>query len=230
MLFRSATSRWWRVRGRFVFEPDLHRYPFDTQRLPLRIERVNEPADELLLVADTAGSGTDAELHVPGWSIGPLEASERVHEYPVLGTAYSQVAFAIPLERDALANILKHIAALAIFVLLGAATLILARNDYQIRVGGTALVGLTVFYLATSSDVVAVGYLTLGDLAVIVAYASLFLVLVCGMIGAWQFLEGRYEGPEGAARSKRLRMRFLALVTAVYVIGTGAVIAVGLAG
>lgn len=221
-------GRWWRVMARLVFVPELRRYPFDVQSLPIVVELVNDPSTRLRLVPDLASSAVDAELGVAGWTMGTPTFTSRKHVYEAVGQAYDQVTFTIPLERDGLASILKYFIALAIFVLLGVATLVLARNDYHIRVGGTALVGLTVFYLATSADVASIGYFTLWDAAVVLAYGCLFLVLVCGIWGAWLFHEGKFEGPDGAARSKRMRLRFIALISVLFIGGIGAILTIGL--
>lgn len=223
-------ERWWRVMATLVFSPDLHRYPFDVQSLPIVIEHVNDPIGRLRFAPDIGESGVDGQVRVSGWGVGSPTFTTRAHDYPVFDDAWDQATFAIPLRRDAFASIVKYFLALAIFVLLGAATLVLVRNDYHIRVGGTALVGLTIFYLATSADVVAVGYFTLWDAAIVLAYVSLFLVLVCGIRGAWLYNAGRYEGPEGAARSLRLRLRFLALIGVLFIGGISAILAVGLSG
>ena len=83
------------------------------------------------------------------------------------------------------------------------------RNDIQLRTAGTALVGLTIFYLFTSGGVGSVGYLTVWDISVIIGYVALSLVMLNGIVGAYLYHEHRFEGAEGEALNKRLRFGFL---------------------
>jgi hypothetical protein len=117
---------------------------------------------------------------------------------------------------------------LAIFIFLGAATLVLSRNDYQIRTGGTALIGLTVFYLATSGGVGFTGALTVWDASVLLGYLALGIVLTCGIVGSYRFNEGVYDGPDGPALSKAMRFRFLRYLIALVSVGAIAITATAL--
>jgi hypothetical protein len=222
----TPSQKWWRVTGTFVFQPDLRLFPFDTQRLTLVLENKNFNAEQLVYVPNIANSEVDAGVGVPGWFTEPFSFTSTVHDYPALDESYSQVDFTIPVGRGVLAGITKYYIPLLIFIILGAATLVLVRSDFQIRTGGTALVGLTIFYLASSGGVGTAGYLTLWDVSMLVGYLALGLVLTCGIIGAYQFHEGLHEGPEGQLKAKRQRFGFLAAVIAVVVIGFSAIAAV----
>lgn len=217
---------WWRVNGTFTFNPELRLFPFDTQYLPLEIEHDTLDASQLILVPDAATSEVTADAAVSGWEMEDFEFTGSSTEYVSLGTDYSRVTFTVPVTRSTIASITKYYIPLVIFILLGAATLVLVRSDYQIRTGGTALVGLTIFYLATSGGVGSVGYLTVWDLSVLLGYIALGLVLICGVIGAYLFHEGAYEGPEGEARSKRMRFRYLYAVITLVVVGAIAITAI----
>lgn len=218
---------WWRVQGTFVFQPDIRLFPFDTQQLPIVIEHKRLDATSLVFVPDVAGSEVSADVAVPGWVVEPFTFTAGTSEYVSLGSAFSRLTFTVPVGRSTLAGITKYYIPLAIFILLGVSTLVLARSDYQIRTGGTALVGLTIFYLATSGGVATVGYLTLWDLSVLLGYIALGLVLVCGVIGGYLYHEGAYEGPEGDARNKRMRFRFLWGISALVAVGSLGIALIG---
>lgn len=205
----EVDSQWWRVNGTFVFQPDVRLFPFDTQSLPIVIEHKFLTADRLAFVPNYQGSEVAPGVGVPGWTVEGFDYAEATRPYQSLGEDYSQITFSMPLTRSTLAGILKFYVPLLIFIVLGAATLFLGRNDIQLRTGGTALVGLTIFYLATSGGITTVGYLTLWDVSIIVGYVALGLVLLSGVIGAYLFHERRFEGPEGDALNKRLRFGFL---------------------
>ena len=225
----EGDTTWWRVIGSFTFNPELRLFPFDTQYLPLEIEHESLDASQLVLVPDAATSEVTPDADVSGWEMEDFQFTGTNTQYVSLGADYSRVTFTMPVTRSTIASITKYYIPLAIFILLGAATLVLSRNDYQIRTGGTALVGLTVFYLATSGGVGTVGYLTVWDLSVLLGYIALGLVLTCGVIGAYLFNEGAFEGPEGEARNKRMRFRFLKSVIALMVVGAIVITVVGIA-
>jgi hypothetical protein len=227
LVTEEAGQWWWRVQGTFVFQPDIRLFPFDTQQLPIVIEHKRLDSAALVYVPDVEGSEVSDDVAVPGWVVEPFTFTSGSTEYESLGADYSRVTFTVPVGRSTLASITKYYIPLVIFILLGVATLVLARSDYQIRTGGTALVGLTIFYLATSGGVATVGYLTLWDLSVLLGYLALGMVLVCGVIGAYLYHEGAYEGPEGDARNKRMRFRFLWAIVAVVALGSVGIALVG---
>ena len=200
---------WWLVSGTFVLQPDVRLFPFDTQKLPIIIEHQNLTVEQLTLVPNVPGSEVSSEIGVPGWSLEPLTFTSSEHYFPAFDETYSRVEFDVPIGRSAVASVTKYYIPLLTFILLGMATLFLGRNDYQVRTAGTALVGLTVFYVFTSGGVGAVGYLTVWDVSVIVGYIALGLVLLAGIIGSHLFHEHKLEGEDGEALNKKIRFGFL---------------------
>lgn len=200
---------WWQVSGTFVLQPDVRLFPFDTQKLPIIIEHQNLTVDQLTLVPNVPGSEVSSEIGVPGWSLEPFTFTSSEHYFPAFDQIYSQVEFDVPIGRSAVASITKYYIPLLTFILLGMATLFLGRNDYQVRTAGTAIVGLTVFYVFTAGGVGSVGYLTLWDVSVIVGYIALGLVLLAGIIGSHLFHEHELEGEAGEALNKKIRFGFL---------------------
>ena len=205
----EGPTTWWRVSGTFVFQPNLRLFPFDTQILPIIIEHEDLTTEELIFVPDLQTSEVSSLTGVPGWLIEPFTFTASEHYFAAFEETYSSVTFGLPVVRSTVASITKYYIPLVIFIILGVATLFLGRNDIQLRTAGTALVGLTIFYLFTSGGVGAVGYLTVWDMSVIVGYVALGLVLLCGIIGAYLFHEHRFDGPAGEALNKRLRFGFL---------------------
>ena len=202
-------TSWWRVSGTFVFQPDLRLFPFDTQTLPIIIEHEDLSLEKLIYIPDQQTSEVSSLIGVPGWLIEPFSLTTTEHFLVGFGETYSSVNFELPVGRSTVASLTKYYIPLLIFIILGAATLFLGRNDIQLRTAGTALVGLTIFYLFTSGGVGAVGYLTVWDISVLVAYISLGLVLLSGIIGAYLYHEHKFDGAEGEALNKRIRFGFL---------------------
>lgn len=205
----EAGTTWWQISGTFVLQPDVRLFPFDTQYLPIIIEHQNLTVEQLTLVPNVPGSEVSSEIGVPGWSLEPFTFTSSEHYFPAFDETYSQVEFDVPIGRSAVASITKYYIPLLTFILLGLATLFLGRNDYQVRTAGTALVGLTVFYVFTAGGVGSVGYLTVWDVSVIVGFIALGLVLLAGIIGSHLFHEHKMEGEAGEALNKKIRFGFL---------------------
>lgn len=219
----EGPTTWWRVSGTFVFQPNLRLFPFDTQTLPIIIEHEDLTMEKLIFVPDQQTSEVSSLIGVPGWLIEPFSLTTSEHFFIGFGETYSSLTFGLPVSRSTVASITKYYIPLVIFIILGVATLFLGRNDIQLRTAGTALVGLTIFYLFTSGGVGAVGYLTVWDISVIAGYIALGLVLLCGIIGAYLFHEHRFEGSAGEALNKRLRFGFLTGI-AIFMVVSAAII------
>jgi hypothetical protein len=214
----TPTLKVWRVTASFSFDPNFRLYPFDGQSLPIVIEHSNLTIGKMIYVPYLRYGGVDPAVTVPGWEIGQFSFTESLHHYVPFDETYSQLRFSVPLSRSTLASISKNFVPLIIVVLLGVSTLVLARNDMQLRTGGTALLALTLFYLASTSAIPSVGYLTLWDEAVVLGYILLFLVLLCGAVGSYLYGEDKFEGEAGKVLNKRMRFWF---AIAIGVLATG---------
>ena len=228
LVSESGLTSWWLVTGVFSFSPDLSLFPFDTQELPIEIEHGMLDGRQLTFVPNAADSGIDPEVSIAGWTFEEFTLEGSTTHYGQQILDYSKLTFTQPVTRSTIASIMTYYIPLIIFVLLGASTLVLSRNDYQIRVGGTALVGLTVFYLATNEGVGFSGAFTVWDASVLLGYGALGLVLTCGVVGAHIFNEGGFEGPAGAVRAKRLRFGFLWGLIGLVAAGAAAIAAVAI--
>ncbi len=219
----TATLKQWRVEASLSFNGAFHSYPFDSQTLPVVIEDGTAASDKLVYVPDPGRSGVDPQVVIPGWTIGQFSFTESAHSYVPLEETYSQVGFSVPISKSPIASVAKFYVPLTIIVLLGVSTLVLARNDMQLRTGGTALLGLTLFYLAATTVIPAVGYSTIWDESVVLCYALLFMVLACGVVGSYMHGQGKFEGDEGTRRNKRLRSRFAIAIGVVALVGAIAI-------
>ena len=218
----SQTTTWWKVGATLVFDPDLHDYPFDSQALPISVESTGLDASRLTFEAVDGASGEALTTPVAGWASGTPSVTTGVRDYVMLGEEYSQARFELPIQRSVIATILNFYLPLSAFLLLGIAVLSLKRSDYHIRVAGTALVGLTIFYLATSRGVAAEGELSVWDLSLVVSYLVLVIILLTGVVGARNFQGGKYEGADGEALENRVRRS--SLIVALAILGIGLIV------
>lgn len=217
---------WWRVTGTFVFQPDLRLYPFDTQELTIVMEHKDLNTREMIYIPNSSQSEVGPDVGVPGWNVEPFSFTVEEQEYASLGEAFSSLAFTIPIGRSTLASITKYYLPLFVFILLGTASLMISRTDMWLRIGGPALIGLTIFYLASASRVANVGYLTVWDVSILIGYIALGLVVFAGMLGSHMYNEQAFEGPGGEAKLKRFRFGFLWAVIIVVAVGSVGIIGV----
>jgi hypothetical protein len=217
----TETTSWWKVSATLAFDPDLLDYPFDTQTLPISVESTGLDASRLTLQSVDSASGEALSTPVAGWASGTPSVTTSVRDYAMLGEQYSQARFELPIKRSVIATILNFYLPLSAFLLLGIAVLSLKRSDYHIRVAGTALVGLTIFYLATSRGVAAEGQLSVWDLSLVLSYLVLVIILLTGVVGARNFQGGKYEGADGEALENRVRRS--SLIVALAVLGIGVI-------
>lgn len=199
--------------------PQLRLFPFDTQLLPIEFEHRLRDASELVFVPNVQGSEVTPEVSIVGWDKEPFQFTSSTTAYRSLGADYSRATFTQPVSRSTLASITKYYLPLLIFILVGVSTLLLSRFETQIGTASAALVGLTVFYLASSGGVGVVGYLTVWDMSLILGYLVLGLVLMCGVMGTRRTDAGAYETPEDKTRARRLRRAFLVAVMTVLLLG-----------
>jgi hypothetical protein len=216
----TPTVKVWRITASFSFDPNFRLYPFDDQSLPIVIEHENLTDSKMIYVPYLEYSGVDPGVTVPGWEIGQFSFTEYRHHYVPFDETYSQLTFSVPLSRSTLASITKYFVPLIIVILLGTSTLVLARNDMQLRTGGTALLALTLFYLASTAAIPSVGYLTLWDEAIVLGYILLLLVLLCGAVGSYLHGEDKFEGEAGKALNKRIRFWFAVAIGVVATVGS----------
>lgn len=221
-------SSWWKITATMLFAPELRTHPFDTQILYIAVQSSAQSVDRLQFATADRGSASGLAAPIPGWLAGEPQVSLGIVDYPMLAEQYSEIRFEIPIHQSVLAAILTHFVPLSAFVILGVAVLALNRVHDHIRVAGTALIGLTVFYLATSGRVASAGYLTVWDLCIALAYVALCAVMVCGVVGAHLSQRGRYVGDDGSRLDARVRLSFFLVTMGIIVVGGLGIIAFAL--
>jgi hypothetical protein len=100
MSFRALISEEW----------DIKRYPFDTQTLHIQLEDIEETAEDLTFVPDTAGTRIDESLIPDGWKLRDYRIDVASHQYntsfgdPALGSEttseFSRVSLVMTIERE----------------------------------------------------------------------------------------------------------------------------------
>ncbi|AIC16417.1 hypothetical protein NVIE_021530 [Nitrososphaera viennensis EN76] len=191
-----------RVKGTFLKNMDFRNYPFDTQQVTVEVEGF-ETVDKLVFVPDTAASGYDSLINVPGWNLGETEQSVIVHQYP--DQSYSRYIFSFDIQRAALSAFLKTIFPVVIITTIAMLAFWMSPTNFPPRIGlaASTLLAAVAAHLAAASQLPPIGYLTLMDKVMIVAYA-LFLNNLVSMVLQMRLVDHKKE-EQAAKVNARMR-------------------------
>ena len=185
----------YRSVGRFYFQADFHRYPFDRQDLPIVIEHAVLTAEELELV-DDQDSYRRAKRPEELWGLGPsvrvtdlgVERATRVfktEEYetnfgdPTIGdvvTSHSRVTFTIHTARNYRPYLLKILIPLGIILVLAYLVFFVPARELEVAVGltVTSILACIAFQLTVADDLPNIGYVVTSDW---IFYLCYFLIM-----------------------------------------------------
>ncbi|MFO0598898.1 MAG: hypothetical protein U0228_26560 [Myxococcaceae bacterium] len=226
----------YRVTGNFFFTPDLKKYPFDTQLLPLTIENATLEAEDMVFIDDRvsyerAGTpevrwGLSPTLAIPDYELKKVERSVFAAPYPTnfgdpskakSGTAYSRFTLKVSFEREYWSYAFKILIPLLIILAMAYLVFFLppAQLDTAASVAMTALLSCMAYNVAVSQNMPEIGYLVLSDKFFIATYVLLLLTLAQTFATFILDAEGRTE----AARrlDKGSAIAFPMLVIGIFV-------------
>ena len=219
----------YRVKGTFVHPYNLRLFPFDTQRLPLRVAHKTLDANHLVLVADRAFI-TDkpvAEIYPQEWRHLGREDFSGTFNYesnfgnPEYDRADAQADFSVyesdlVIRRILFPYLITLFLPLALLISVSLLVLLIPKEQFSSRSGlvMSALLGVLVYHMAQARGLPQVGYLVRADLYFVAAYFLLFF-LVLGLNVVNYLLAQKKE--ELAARiDGRLRLGFAFATIVVY--------------
>ena len=170
--------------GRFYFDADFRRYPFDRQRLPIVIEHEVLTVEELELVDDVDSyrrSGGPEEhwglapsLRVPDLEIERATRVFTTQEYRTnfgdptnrdAATSFARVTFTIQASRDYGAYLIKILIPLLIILVLAYLVFFVPARDLDVAVGltVTSVLACIAFQLTVADDLPSIGYIVTSD-------------------------------------------------------------------
>ncbi|MFT3711711.1 MAG: hypothetical protein QM817_29080 [Archangium sp.] len=188
----------YRVTGTFFFIPELKKYPFDTQTLPVTLEFASLDSDEAVFVDDkisyARGStpevrwGLSPTLAIPDYTLKRVERSVFTADYPTnfgdptkskAGIAYSRFTLKVAFEREYWSYAFKILIPLLIILAMAYLVFFLppAQLDTAASVAMTALLSCMAYNVAVSQNMPEIGYLVLSDKFFIATYVLLLLTL-----------------------------------------------------
>jgi hypothetical protein len=173
-----------RSHGKFTFDPDLRKFPFDHQIFELKLESFAWNENSLLLVPYEAKMGFDESIHMQEWTIVGISnevASKKEVRSP---TAFSSLRVKIEVDRETDYYLWKIVAPLLIIVVFNWSTFWMPGEENSVRLERAFIALLTVvaFHQIVATNLPRISYLTFMDGVVMLAFASVGLTMISIMI------------------------------------------------
>jgi hypothetical protein len=231
--------------GRFYFDADFRKYPFDRQKLPIVIEHEVLTVEELELVDDedsyrqAAGPqerwGLAPSLRVPDLEIERATRAFTTQEYRTnfgdptnrdAATSFARVTFTIETARNYGAYLIKILIPLLIILVLAYLVFFVPARDLDVAVGltVTSVLACIAFQLTVADDLPSIGYIVTSDRIFHLCY---FLIMTAMAETVYTHnLEKRGRARAAATIEHWARLLYPALL----ILGFFAIMAHGLAG
>jgi hypothetical protein len=204
---------WYRVMAELYSEPQYDAYPFDKQRVEIRIENEAHAAEELVFVPDGGFLGTGFEP--AGWEVRGTQFIEESHAVAIDNTTYSQAHMTITLQRSVLSGVLKVILPpLAFVIISGVSFFLVGADKVATRFGLVANMAISgvMFHAAQSASLPSLSRLIFLDRYMLAIDLFLFgSVFVTALVA---LAEMKWKDPK---RAKRINLRGIIVVPAVAV-------------
>jgi hypothetical protein len=170
-------EKFYRIQASLNSPVDLRKFPFDSQRMQIRMEDKEATTGKLVYIPNNKESGIDGSIFFTGWNIDGWEAAIKMHEYKVYGENYSQYVFTVDISRIAVSSFMKTFLPVFFIILVVVFTFVLDPGNVitRITVAGSSLVAAVMFHISIANQIPAVGYLTLADKFMIVTYLILLV-------------------------------------------------------
>ncbi|MEP6896216.1 MAG: hypothetical protein ABI986_11470 [Chloroflexota bacterium] len=181
----DKTNPTYRVSATVFQDVDLRQYPFDKHPVKIVIESSLYDSSMVKYVVNKDTSAIDPGVFILGWDLNHTPSAAIVDQYyKAWNLHYTRYVFTAQLSKPALAGWLKGLLP-AIIILLGSlfALFITSRNvGNRVAIITSALVASVLYHLNFTSRVPPIGYLTYGDIFMIINY---FVLLISLSITIW---------------------------------------------
>lgn len=176
-----------RVKGNFLKNMDFRQYPFEQLYLTIEVEGIKE-IEQLILDADP-DSGIDPLVNIPGWSLAGSRQDIVTHQYPD-GKVYSRYVYTITIERYFFSSFLKTIFPVIIITTIAMLAFWMSPSNFAPRIGlgASTLLAAVAAHLNAANQLPPVGYMTMLDKIMVIAYA-LFLNNLLSMVIQMRYVD-----------------------------------------
>lgn len=199
----------YKVKGTYLKYFDLHRYPFDTQRLDIRLSLSGFGTDQVLLVVDEANLSHVRKFEIFPKEYSLIEQEENPSHYSgtwrldsSLGDPYRErvsgreIEFSLyettlEIKRDPVPYLLQLFLPLVVLTAISLLVFWIPVKQFQVRISMvlTALLSTLVFHVSRADALPNVGYLTLADKYFVASYC--FMTINIGVTVAIEWLRLR---------------------------------------
>ncbi len=173
----------WRIHAKMRAHFDLHRYPFDVQRLEVRLEHPLLQADQLRYHCETRFHPEPGvtlqrrlgpDFNLSDWQLRNVSSKETIVTYGPQ-EPYSRYTMTVEVQRELLRALVAEFAPLLLMVLLSLAASGIPpeKLDGKLLLTVLSLLVAVELQVAAQDHIPALGYLTVIDWAYLCAYASI---------------------------------------------------------
>ncbi len=216
-----------RYQGVFSKNMDLHRFPFDSQRLTVLLEDIDQDSRELVFVPDSTPVAISDTVTIPGFEVGKPTLTVVEHRYPTgfgdlrspANASYSRIVLEVPVARDALPYLVKIMLPIVIVVLITSLIYMLPARLDEARtgIGVTAMLTMVALQWTTDSDLPSVKYLMMVDVIYILSMAYILIAMGYAVFASRRTTE---ESAEAVLQALDRRMGITSLLLYAVVIAT----------
>lgn len=182
----------WRVHAKVRAAFDLHRYPFDQQRLTVELEHPLLTYDELVYHCETRFGSPEVDLRkdrlgpgfeLPDWKLVGVQSEEARTTYGP-GEHFSRYRFVLTVERALLPFFVRELAPILLMVLIAlAGSLVPAEKiDAKLLLTVLALLVAVELQAGQAERAATVGYATLSDYSYLFAYLSISVAVLQSIV------------------------------------------------
>ena len=185
----------YRIRANLNSPIDLKSFPFDTQKLQIKIENKIYTSDKVVYVPMKEESSLDKLVNFNGWKISNWEVVEEKHVYSVFKEEYSAYSFNVNVGKIIPNAFFKTFIPVLITMLIIVASYSIPMDKVKLRfeLSVQALIATVLFHINISNQIPPVSYLTIADKFMIMSYLFLLSTFVLNVFLMNIIENGKFE-------------------------------------
>ena len=196
----------YRVSATVFQEVNLRQYPFDQHQVKIVIESGIDDSRTTVYAVNQATTAIDPKVFILGWQLDHKPSGDiLVQHYQAWNLDYTRYEFTTLLTKPALAGWLKGLLPAIIIALGGLFSLFITTKNIGNRVAiiTSSLVASVLYHLNFTSRVPPIGYLTYGDIFMIINY---FILLISLIVTIWMIRSDAPDKQPLIARVNRIEL------------------------
>ena len=171
----------YRIIAALTVDPDLRRYPFDRQTLPIIIEPKFKNERGMVLVTDPAENTLDPEADLPGWEFSGTSSAITNKTYVTGEYPNSRAVFNYGIGRDSVSTVLKFFLPIMLIIIVSLSSLVMKVTS-RLGLNASMFLAAVLIHWRVADAIPLLAYPTFMDSFMIITYATLVMVLVSGIL------------------------------------------------